>query len=349
MREPELNDDRAHRGAKTPESHPMTQEQVQTEVRNGTSAASASLSAADKAIAILSRTNDGDDLAPFHLSLLELAVNIGDNHPEKQARYAEMLKQFDELHAQVIEGGYRKPWLCGVENLTRDHEGYVYWRGSRVEHFSHRDYNEMRTDAQALAERCTILEGAGLPVTWSTAVDAANRMTGLVQMTDPKALEWAHFLVAQNLYTCAERRDKQGNASALMHFWVRPASTGPGDNQAPRQICTVISTTDPHAAGGHRVELDEIRLGDPANAEEGLPTRLAGYYHHQERGFRPAAGGVAMDAKTWMEWTHRHGFEPKALTGLLVQAATNLQVALNEFGEQVQALQAARRADRQMA
>ena len=82
--------------------------------------------AIDMAIEILRKTNDGNDLAPEHLKLVEVAANGWLSEAGEVA--------FHELHRDV-ENGYKKPWLHGIEHLTRDHEGYVYWKGRRVEHY----------------------------------------------------------------------------------------------------------------------------------------------------------------------------------------------------------------------
>ncbi|MCH7554336.1 MAG: hypothetical protein IIC82_10110 [Chloroflexi bacterium] len=86
------------------------------------------MTAGDKAISILHATHDGDDIAPCELSLLESAVNGWLTDEGKVA--------FDDLHRRVESGEYRKPWLFEVEHLTLDHEGYVYWKGVQVEHFT---------------------------------------------------------------------------------------------------------------------------------------------------------------------------------------------------------------------
>lgn len=114
---------------------------------------------------ILSRTADGDDLDPDHLWLLQECVNGNLNESgDKLVR---------EIHDQVMAGSYRKPWLCGVENLTRDHQGYVYWKGIRVEHYSFPGkgaHERMKAAAEELARRCRILESKGIPVSCTTAV-----------------------------------------------------------------------------------------------------------------------------------------------------------------------------------
>ena len=110
---------------------------------------------ADQAIEILQKTSDGDDLDPGHLKLLELAVNGRLNIAGKGA--------FAALLASV-RSGYVKPWFHGVEHVTRNHEGYVLWRGKPIEHFSG-DYaisDEAAIYVNELARRCAILEAQGV-------------------------------------------------------------------------------------------------------------------------------------------------------------------------------------------
>lgn len=122
------------------------------------------MTACDKAVAILRATRDGEELSPGHLSLLQAAVNGWLSETGEVA--------FDALYAQVESGGYRAPWFHGIEHLSLDHEGYVYWKGREVEH-----YNmpwafepEGRTSALELARRCRILEGRGETPTTNTAI-----------------------------------------------------------------------------------------------------------------------------------------------------------------------------------
>ncbi len=105
--------------------------------------------------AILQNTNDGDDLAPEHLKLLEMAVNGVLNDLGNQ--------MFTELHATILNGQYIKPWLQGVEHLTQDHEGYVYWKDHHIEHWSgNMSYSESgKTEAAELSRRCRIIEARG--------------------------------------------------------------------------------------------------------------------------------------------------------------------------------------------
>lgn len=114
-----------------------------------------SSSLTDNAIEILQSTRDGEDLAPQHLKLVEFAVNGMLN--------ATGLQAFNVL-LQQVRTGYTKPWFHGVEHVTRNHEGYVLWKGVIVEHFSssYAASTEAAYAVQELARRCLILEGKGI-------------------------------------------------------------------------------------------------------------------------------------------------------------------------------------------
>ena len=77
----------------------------------------------EKAIEILQRTHDGDDLAPQHLKLIELAVNDVLTEIGQVA--------FEQLYTQVTGGTYVEPWYHDIEYLRKDHHGYVHWKESR--------------------------------------------------------------------------------------------------------------------------------------------------------------------------------------------------------------------------
>ena len=118
----------------------------------------------DEAIEILQATNDGDDLAPEDLKLLELAVNGFLNEAGDVA--------FRALVAKVREG-YQRPWFHGIEHLTIDHVGYVYWKGQQVEHytigaFAYTDQGVLA--AEEVARRCQVLERAGAAVSTRSVI-----------------------------------------------------------------------------------------------------------------------------------------------------------------------------------
>jgi len=82
----------------------------------------------DKILTILQKTNDGDNLSPEHLKLVELGANGYLN----QAGLAAL----DRLYESVEAGTYTKPYHLGVEFMTRDHGGFVYFKDKEVEHYS---------------------------------------------------------------------------------------------------------------------------------------------------------------------------------------------------------------------
>ena len=65
--------------------------------------------AIDDALEILRATRDGEDLAPEHLKLVEIAVN-GWLSEAGEIAFAELLAN--------VRGGYVRPWLHGVEHLA---------------------------------------------------------------------------------------------------------------------------------------------------------------------------------------------------------------------------------------
>jgi len=109
----------------------------------------------DKACAILQRTRDGDDLDPSDLSLTEYAVN---GHLKETG-----VAKFNDLYKRVMAGEYTKPWLHGVEPMTRDHEGYIYYKDKQVEHYS-KPYVyslEAKRDLIELRNQCAYVERVG--------------------------------------------------------------------------------------------------------------------------------------------------------------------------------------------
>ena len=60
--------------------------------------------------------------------------------------------------------------LHGIEELTKDGEAYIYWRGVHVEHYSFREPEREAEAARNLAASCHHLEALGVPVTCGSAV-----------------------------------------------------------------------------------------------------------------------------------------------------------------------------------
>lgn len=110
----------------------------------------------DKAVEILHATDDGDDLDPLDLTLVEMAVN---RHLNDLG-----VERFNKLHKEATTTGYRKPWLHGIEHLTIDNKGLVYWKGFEVEDYtlSYAFSEKARNAAEELAKRCIHIESLGL-------------------------------------------------------------------------------------------------------------------------------------------------------------------------------------------
>jgi hypothetical protein len=117
------------------------------------------------AVAILKKTNDGNDLDSCDLSILQDAVNGFLND--------EGYEYFRDLHEKVIAGEYQKPWLFGIENLTIDHQGWVYWKGKNADHFTFYEKGSrerLRKWSLEMADRCKWLEENNLPVNTTNVI-----------------------------------------------------------------------------------------------------------------------------------------------------------------------------------
>lgn len=117
----------------------------------------------DTACVILQKTNDGDDLDPRDLKLVEMAVNGFLNEAGDQA--------FEALHQKVLKG-YTPPWFHGIEHMIRNQVGYVYWKGHCVEHYdSPWAYSDDgKKSAEEVDRRCRILETKGTELTVNTVI-----------------------------------------------------------------------------------------------------------------------------------------------------------------------------------
>jgi hypothetical protein len=117
-----------------------------------------SQSKTDKIIEILLATRDGEELAPVDLKLVELCANDWLSERGEVA--------FEELLANVRHG-YKPPWFMGIEYMTRDHQGFLYWKDKCAEHYDHDLWQEdgwherMKADAEELARRCRWLDEHG--------------------------------------------------------------------------------------------------------------------------------------------------------------------------------------------
>ena len=110
----------------------------------------------NKAMTILEKTNDGNDLDPSELYLIQEAVN---NHLNQKG-----IEAFTNLYEKVKKGNYIRPFLCGIKPFTIDLEGYVYYKDKQVEHYdySHMSEKQMKKELKILKRRCQYLESIGI-------------------------------------------------------------------------------------------------------------------------------------------------------------------------------------------
>lgn len=123
----------------------------------------------EKILEILRRTNDGDDLEPSHLYFLQQTINGLKLDAEEQ-------EELDKIYDDTRRGVYRKPFLEGFENFTRDHEGYVYYKNFLVEHFSFSSMSksDVAKQLESLAERCRYLEEINVVPTMQNVIGTAH-------------------------------------------------------------------------------------------------------------------------------------------------------------------------------
>lgn len=148
---------------------------------------SVQINVADKAIEILQRTRDGDTLEARDLKLVGEAVNGVLNEEGRDL--------FEKLHSSVISGAYAttRHWFHGIEHMTRNHQGYVFWKGRQIDHYSHSsDHAASRRDALDLAERCRALESKGFPV-------SGGALSRVCMLQAPADTPW---LLALQRYYC---------------------------------------------------------------------------------------------------------------------------------------------------
>ena len=214
-------------------------------------------SLASRGAEILRLTNDGNRLVGGDLHLLQEAVNSNLNEKGLEA--------FDKLYRDVKSGAYfvDHKWFHGIEHMTAEHSGYVYWRGKEVEHYTHPWSTEAKEAAERLAARCRHLEKLGVEPTTSTAVWRWNWYQGLTALP-------ARMPVALALYDATEHADGR----TLVHLGIQ------FDHEEP---LTFISAVREKVGGGFA-----WRLLDPRDASP-QDRLLCNYHKAQALGFQSVA------------------------------------------------------------
>lgn len=239
----------------------------------------------DMALAILRGSNDGDDLSPEDLRLTELAANSLLNE--------QGLARLADLHSRVTQKCYVRPWLHNIEHLHKDHQGYVYWKGVHVEHYSFSNAQAEREAALGLAQRCKDLENIGLTPNTRTAL-LADRLIAY-----GKGHPWLPIL-SESLYGCLETApDEHGLVSG----------------------CLVV-----HRRGARLDEMGllaiHMRPGDAAPRVEPVDVEwyARGYRRGDHAAPKPKAdpqSDLVDHPEEWLAWVDRFGFTPELVAATI--------------------------------
>jgi hypothetical protein len=193
--------------------------------------------------------------------------------------------------------------LAGVEHVTRDHQGYIYWKGSRIEHFtfSVMEEDQLKHTTQRLAERCRHIEALGLPVCGHSYF---NDWLQEMPLDFPQAYK------------------------ELLHF------TGtPYEHEDGRAIFPMQGRTQ----DGWPVEARFLAVKDGAITERSLPVRLGDVEYHAltgQYGCRLARCGQAehngpgaASLAQILDWLRRHGITQLVAQQLVEHLKANLEAA----------------------
>ncbi len=139
-----------------------------------------------------------------------------------------------------------------IEELTRDGAGYVYWKGSHVEHYSfNAEEKAAGREAEAareLADRCRHLEALGLAVTCGAAIWSWPWFQDLT----PASLAALPPLVRE-LFTA--HRDLYEDAAGRF-CWI--AERGPAPEQYPFTQALTVRVFDRGSISDFELQSDEL-------------------------------------------------------------------------------------------
>lgn len=121
------------------------------------------MSIADMAVSILKATLDGSKLRPSHLYLLQCAVNDDLSSTGKEA-----FKTLHEKTTESIDVYLEWAWK-DLYPVSYDEEGYIYWRGEHIEHYTEPE-KQLRKNLTMIRSRCEHLEALSVPVSCVTVV-----------------------------------------------------------------------------------------------------------------------------------------------------------------------------------
>lgn len=226
--------------------------------------------------------------------------------PAQEAQEAQESPNPERKEAVVA----KEDWFHGVEHLTKDSTGYVYWRGKHVEHFSHRDFEEEAKEAKNLASRCLALESAGLEPSSRTTV-YAKEFLALAGLADPRGKQWAQTILSHGHYAFMEG---QAGRAALV-FWSvpkRPDAEGEAQPDAKPSTSDAVLCALVSEPGKESI----LMTPDFGVACDGIGMDV--FYELQRGGF--SVRHQTEDAQAWIDWVHAAGLSAEQFTQARQQA-----------------------------
>ena len=187
------------------------------------------------------------------------------------------IKLIDEIYEQVTSGSYTKPYLQGVEFMTQDHEGYIYFKEHSVEHYSRPwAYSlEAKDCLENMQQRCLFLESKGLDISFGNAMNMSEELSkeyheGFIHRLDERtkgaAVVFSHVKSDNDCtrrceYLLAGHSDERS-------IWDNPYAKDFIANNSDRDICDGIfnakTETFVYGSGKQRdatpEEIKEIKL-----------------------------------------------------------------------------------------
>lgn len=142
---------------------------------------------------ILALTEQGALLTPWDFSFVKNLSGLDGAF--------DVLPGLKQLKQEITNGSYSTSfeWFHGLKYLAKNGQGYVFWKGVSIEHFSYGENSAGERDAAIRLEaRCRKLESLGFPVTSRTVLSP-------VCLSAPANTPWK--LAMQRYYSFFKKND----------------------------------------------------------------------------------------------------------------------------------------------
>lgn len=184
----------------------------------------------------------------------------------------------------------KRPWLHGVENVTKDGRGNVYWRDLRIEHYSPMSPEKELQSATDLAKSCLRLEDLGQDVTILNLFALWDRARWAIDIQD--APKWAVFFDAS--------KDER---------WIKTLYLGTGEGSSLGELQRVVSATarefEDQGRSGVRTSIVATKegLGQAIESIESQFKWARQVYFNHSPGIRDEETRVIDQLRKWIEIT----------------------------------------------